>query len=664
MGLAQIEEDIREAFIALDHVRLTALADALEDPPDDAARVALAFGLLGSEQRTRADGLLAAVEGDGTCPLGDFAYVRAFRCELDEDWEGVAATLLHHLDREDSTHRGAMRLRVGEAFLNMNQAKEVATVLEPLLQPPGVPETLEAYLILIEAELQDKADKEKLVEYGSIVDGLLERGHVLDNVVNVVYYANLFDSLGMDGVVEPLLRTHERILDQYVVGDEEDVHFLLAAGEKYKVPSAVRAAARSYASNPFPFRGDPDPEKAAYLFASHEEHEGARLVFLHSYKRSAIDKYPAIWGPLLISSYHAERWKEALALVRKHRTEIRKLPIAAHGDIIRIVCEYYLGRFSEAWQHFEEMGLEEFLSQADFLECAVLVFLCWADGREEAAIKLGREILEARREDKEFIRTFLPRGLTELLLRDRADLMESWMQLFLELSPPGFRIPNLIANGLAAFEWGMPEGVQVIAGMLKEEGEVPMRGMLLGILAAESGDERSAEKLFSSALENVSKDVRGDILLQRALTRRRHFRGTAALEDVDEIVAMGPEYPRRHMALALKAGTLRYLDEVPKSETEPLLQEALGHVARHASNPDMRAIGEAEISYYFHGTSPDVLLANAKASFDAGLGSTEELRLARRVLMAFDRRVQEEVEATRIRDGWISRYLQPEWPDR
>ncbi len=627
-----LAEPIRAGLIAafeqLDHETIRELEEEIPqgEALDDQQRIILAFGHLATGDFEGADHFLNEVSGDGTSSLADFAYVRAFRREIEGDFTSVVEMLRAHWDHPKATHSGRMRLRAADALLKLRRYDEIRGALGHLLEPPGARETLEAALIYIECLLDAGAEKEKLIEWVSLVDALIERGFRLAEAGNVVYYARLLDQKRIEPPVGPLLRSHEGRLDSYETEEENEILFLLAAGDKHKAPAAVRAAGRSYAKNPFKWP-DLDPEKAAYLFASHEEHEAARETIHTCFSKTEIQKNQDLWGPLILESYHSGHWKEALELLRQHRQEISKLPMAAHALLVRAVCEYQLKRYEEALAHFEEFHSQEADVEASGEEIACQVLALVMLGRMDEIAAKASDLLRLYGNSPGFADPFLTTVLNELLIRRFDRALEAWLEFLPTILPEETRALTLARLGEVMIDWGWPRGARQIAGTLSGYGEESPEQLLLALAASADGHDDQAERHFAAALEEPAPLDDGTIRLHRARHLRRAGRLVKALEDLERILAR-QAFSRRHVAMAMKAGVFRE-QRVSAPEIDEMLKQA-GLVAREqAQSPEEYTLAASEIRQIFHGESPEVLLRRLRHLARRFPGSLEVLRLAR-----------------------------------
>lgn len=624
--------DLRLAFRALNHDRILELREeavAHDLPQDDYTRIVYAFALMAKGDLAAADVLLQGVVGDATASLADFAYVRAFRREYDADHEAVLSLLVQHLDAPDATHAARMRLRAADALLKLKRPAETPEILTPLLQPPGVPETLEAHLILLQAMLDAKADKEKLIEVTATIDVLMERGFRLSEAGNVVYYARLLDGARIEPPIKPLLTGHDDLLDQYETADPAEIEFLALAGEKHKAPAAVRAAGRSYRQNPFPWKTG-DPQQLVYLFSTHEEHEAARAVITTTYPKSRIAKEQELWGPLILATYHSGLWRDTLDMLRNHRAEIARSPFATHSRIVQAVCEYQLHRDDEALAHIRELG-PEFFRAADGTEAAAEILLLARLGRIGDIGPAFVSALTAGNTDTDFPGVYTSTVLNELLIREHDDALLEWFRVLGANIHEPDRSRLLQQFALVAIEWSKPQAGFLAADQI-ESASVAAAHLLRALSATARGDADQTALHFNNAFAAPPSVPREQILMFRARSLRRLGRLTDALAVLDELLTPS-DAPPNPVALAMKAGILRTQGQ-PRDAWEPLVRSAGEAALRVARSREEYTVLTFEISQIQEGEDAESLLALARRTERRAPGTVEALRLARRVATA------------------------------
>ena len=111
-------------------------------PAADAVRVALAFGEIARGNDGAAARLLGEIEGDGTSPTGDIAFVRGFLLAETGSLEDAARTLESAFDDPSATHPRRLRLSAAEIRIRLGHWAAARTALLPLLGPPGNEDTL------------------------------------------------------------------------------------------------------------------------------------------------------------------------------------------------------------------------------------------------------------------------------------------------------------------------------------------------------------------------------------------------------------------------------------------------------------------------------------------------------------------------------------------
>lgn len=648
----QIHDEIRAAFARLDHTALLRLETRLSGKPlNDMARVAFAFARHATGQN--AEEMLAGLEGDGTAPRADLAYVRAFMNESARDYGAVVNTLTQHLDDPDATHSGRMRLRVGDGLMRLGRYQEIEAALGPILQPPGNQFTLEGHCIVLEAMLRSGAPKDKLIEYAAVIDGLAERGFAMQEVPNALYYAQMLEKNRIETVVPRLLNAHSPLLDRYETTNREEIEYLLAAGEKFKAPAAVRAAGRSYAKNPFPWHGS-EPEKIAYLFASHEEHEAARQTILAHYGKKEIDSRQELWGILLIESYHAGRWKEAIDVYTEHRREISKLHIADNAAMIRAVAQHHLGRHGEALASIEQLG-EAFYKQASGEEAAREALSLAAVGREKEIPEAAKRAFTARRGEQEFTGQYATTILNECTIRELGPALSAWIAFLPAILPADQKALHLFRLAEVVSQWSMPDQTEELAELTTDAGDPGRGAMLRGGVAAARGEALAAERFFEEAIRQLDGPGRSLAILRRGNARRRLEDTRGAAEDVEAVLG-DASFPGRYAAWALKAALLR-----ESGAADEQIQEALDQsmAAIRALNPtaEQAVAMRFDAQQIFAGDSPAAMLHAARIIAQSEFGNVEVLRLARKAARAFDATEEIRGEAEELCERWRAENL-------
>ncbi|CAN5359781.1 hypothetical protein BH09SUM1_BH09SUM1_31640 [soil metagenome] len=644
-----LDKELRIAFQRLDVHRIHEIAARVgtSSPVDDFARVIFAFGALAAGDAAGADAWLGGTTGDGTASLADLAYVRAFSREQEGNYGAVVETLAAHLADPRATHPARMRLRVADALLKLRRFDELQSALAPLMEPPGVPETLEAHFVVLEAMLKAGAEKEKLIEHVVMVDALLEKGFRLSDAPNVVYYANLLSTNRIEPPIAAMLNGHAALLDAYETEDRDEMQFLLTAGEKYKAPAAVRAAGRSYAKHPFPWDGI-DGDRASYMFSTHEEHEAARQSILFGYPKSRINKSQDLWGPLILTTYHAGRWKETLDILRDHRAEIAQLPLAANAMMLRASCEFQLGRYAEAIA--TARGMEgKFFDEASGQEGALEALGLAALGRTAEIVRAAERAFAAKKDDAEWMNSYATAVLTELMIFEREDALREWLKFLTKILRADMLVGMLHRIGDMAVEWAMPAIALAAADMLQKLNEPARAAVVRGFAAAEQGREVEFEMHMTTALDLLADQGRNNLLFTRARGRWRFGRREEALADLEGIIATA-DHPRRHVALALRSGIL---GELGRSEESAIASEAaLEMVRQRASNPDAATIMLYEIGQVSAGESAESYLTQARSAEQKQKGSVETLRLGRKTMRAFGANAEVRQAAEELVENW------------
>ncbi len=461
---------LAEAFRQHDIQRITRLLelDHSLKSDDPLVRLAKAYLCLVEEKSEEAGKILDDLSSrEDFSDSTDLAYIKAFREEKNGNLEVVLETLRPFLDSTEGIHASRIRLRYADMLLKLGRYQEIEPSLGPYLSPPGTNQTLEAHLILLEAMLKTQAKKEVLVEQVSLIDVLLERGFVLEDPSNVIYYAQLCEAHGVEAIVERLIKSHTPLFERYSADLEEEVVYLLEVGNKFKLPSYIRAAGRSYEAKPFKFQ-DQDPEEIAYLFASHEEHRAARELLLISFSDDELHAKRSLWGPLLLETYHSGLWDEALNIIRKHRSDIQKMEDFSHPMIIRAVCEYQLGDFKKSLKSVKAAG-EEFHRSALPEEAICEPLSHAALGQNEEFVESIQQYIQSSAEQQSK-NEYLSALINELVIREANSilrvLLENWSRLKLD-DPQG---ASLLGIGDLLLRWGNSEMIVWLSDQFDERG--------------------------------------------------------------------------------------------------------------------------------------------------------------------------------------------------
>ncbi len=653
-------DDLLERIRALEDEQVEALSERLA-PQDDRLRATLAIVHLARNDRQGAARQIRELQADGTLSGGERAFLESYLFQEEGDYEGMEKALRSSLTDPECRWAEQCRLRLAIALIGRQRFSEVEEVLAPLLEPPGTEDSLEAYLLLIQSHVLSGPDKDQLIEWCATVDGLLEKGFRLHGAAEVIWYAVMMEQNGLDGVTEPLLQNHEGLLHSWKGGSAEDVEFLLKAGEKYKVPGAIHAAARGYENSPFPME-EAEVEKASFLLSSHEEHEAARLLIRTSCKPGRIRKRPELWGPLVLACYHAGRWKETLDLLREHRSELTGTRLQDSSILFKTVCEYNLGRFPEARRRMEDYGTDALLRLADPEEAATLVFIYWALGQADAGRELGTRAIDLRPEHEEESAEFrqaFPRILfDEVAIRRREDLVPHCMELTEQaLAEPGL-VARLLLEAMELMKWGLTEGALEIAAGLEGRGHAGIADMLRAIAAGERGEEAEMEALFESALQKSPKDLHTEVLLYRTSQRRRYGHAEQAMKDIEASLESCSAHLTRAMLLGAKAGLLA--DAERQEEADDLLVEASRKSPADTDERVPAYFPGAELTFYV-GTDADALELKLDTFVEQVPDDMETLRTACSLAGAFDRTPAQEAKAKQIISEWEENYLLPKW---
>ncbi len=610
----------------------------------------------------KAEHYAGLIEEVDALPPETKAQVSFIRAVARQDWEGVLAAYRPHVQDPKSPIHAKACIETAHTLIEIGRYGEVQPLLEPLLEPPGVEQTLPACLLLIEANVCSTPDKDKLIEWASIADALLEKGFRVSLAQDLVYYAYLMQRKGVEALVEPLLRHHESLLDGYSGAGKEEIHFLLDVAEEYKIPGAVRAAGAAYMRNPFPWT-ERDPKEVSMVFASHEEHEAAYLSIRTSFKPSQIKKRRELWGPMILSSYLTGRWKEALTHIQEHKSEIQSSPELGGAIGIQIDCEYHLGRYREAAHRLEEYGIEDYVAQEDPIMAASAPFIYWALGDAAKAQEAIWATVEINFENPQFRVEFISRTMTELYIREKTQYVDDMLQVMEENSKPGTEWMNLAFNAQAMIDWAFLEGAEIAAERLRLIGELSWYEGIRGMVFAQSGNEELFEKHFNIAWTGLRDEQKPSFLLKRAMYRRRFEKHEKALEDLDLLLREWPDFPLANIALGLKAGILHLeLEEDHTDEAQDLLTRAQAFVDKHARSPDEQASGRVAYISTFRGEAPATLMEELERTIMLRLDTPEILRLARRIARSFDSTPEEKTRALEIIREWEKKNLRPLWP--
>jgi hypothetical protein len=647
-------------FQALNDIALRQLWQqrAPEEPLNDFARLAFAFGLLAGGEVAEAEALLAGAMGDGTASLADLAYVRAFRRELDRDYRGVVDALLPHLNDARAVHGRRIRLRVADALVKLKHLAKVPEILEPYLKPPGCPETLEAQLIVLEGMIAYGSEKEKLIEQVSLLDLLIERGFRLPEAANVVYYASLADAQRIEPLVPALLKSHELLLDTFTPTSEAETRFLVLAGDKHKVPAAVRAAARGYAAEPFEW-AEGDPEHLAYLFASHDEHEAARAVLVRHHSEEEIHADSSKWSSLILFSYLSGRWAETMALIDRHSQELKGTNLAGQTAAMRALCLFHLGRLREAEAAIAAQG-DAFLANTRGIEAAAAALLHVALDEEDAFVARATEAMTRRGSDAEFVTEYSQFVLSELCLRGKDAALGAFIGLLAGVGDAAQRANNVYMAGEMAIEWQQMGAARAAAGALAGPLARPALGALLDALRlAYTGDDDGAQSAIDRAQEGTDSEAAALARLLRPRLLRLAGRGEQALACLDTLLK-DESLVRRHVALGIKGGLLR---EAGSDDTllAAIDREAWEWMSSKARDRGHFSMLVAELRQAFHGDAPAGSMELANFVERNSPGNIEALRLLRKAAAVRPESDPEAAAAGRRGEALWIRNNAPEW---
>jgi tetratricopeptide (TPR) repeat protein len=636
--------DLHNAFRLLDRVRLSRWEI---HPTDDLRRLVLAWAALADGEVERGDALLASLTNDNSVHPADVAFVRAFRRELDGDFQGIVAELEPHLAATGTLQDFRLRLRTADALLKLREFQRVQEVLDPLLQPPGRVGTLEAHFIVMQGMMATTVPKEQLIEQVALIDGLLEKGFRLTEPANVVYYATWLEHHRIEPPIAPLLNAHGGMVENFTTDDRDLIMTLLVMGDRHKAPAAVRAAGRNYARRPFPLEAI-DPERASYLFTSHEEHEAARQAILMGYPKARIHKQQNLWGALLLTSYYAGRWKEALDIFRDHREEILRGKFSDNARMIRAVCELQLKRFPEALRTMEELGMK-FYDQASGAEAAAWILATLAL-KPPAEIKpVAARAYTVREKDTEWLNEYTTTILTHLIVHERAEALTEWLNFLPSVLRAETTPDTLQRIGDMAVEWAMPASAEEIVGRLEALGQPARAALLRAFVASERGDLPGMEQAFARAIELLGS-ANGELLLMRARCRRRQKDFDGARADLTAALAI-EGFRHRSAVLAIREGML-YDEGASTEELEAIRREIALTIEQRARNADEAAILNYEREQLRIGESAAAYLALARDAADRDPDNIEVLRLARKAANAPDATPEQREAARAIRKRW------------
>lgn len=632
-----------------------------DTPPDDFHRVVYSIGLYAAHQLEEGDRLLEGLTGDGTIAPGDVAFVRALRADLLGEKDEIVRELWPHLDGRDAIHADKLRLRMADALLDLGRMDEIASVLEPYLEPPGMDQTLEAHLILLQGIITTGGGQERLIEQASLIDTLIERGFRMTHGSTVLFYADYLGVNGIEPLVAPLLKAHGAILEQYITPNPDEMELLLDLGEKHKFPSAVRSAARSYERNPFPWENT-DPEKAAYLFASHEEHEAARLSFLNSHDEEALKTDSEVWGPLLLETYLSGRWGETLELLDRHEGDLADHPMSEQALVMRISCLYNLGQFEESILLLDA-NRETFDEKASPEEHAIDIFNHLALGRTDALKERTKASLVKLKSSGEFIDQYIQAILIELMKRNNQSAFEVWIRTFTGLMGETQRKTMLLVSvGHMAMEWGCEAAMETCASMLNDMGK-ETEAMIMDAHRAAwfHHDNDVLEAKYAVILEVVPGNEHPRLLVDRARMRRLTGNLEGAKRDL-EAALENPDQMPVHLASAILSSVYRSLG-FAREQIEKLEKRALEWMKSKARSQDEFLGLQSRSLVAFRGDHPESHYNYLKGLQGTHPRSLEVLRLAR--LLTTLPGVPEDMVRTagEVYTKAADEHIKPEWKD-
>ncbi|MCC6547202.1 hypothetical protein IT570_08545 [Candidatus Sumerlaeota bacterium] len=643
------DEELKAAFKTLDEERLVELSRRSPYPLEemsDAGRVGLAFGLLAAGRPQQGDGVLATVQGDGSAPLADFAFVRAFRYTIDNNHAAAIQAMMHLLDDPRATHGMLMRLRLADSLIKLGHHDQLRMVLAPFMKPPGNEHTLEAALIIVDSMLRNKIRGDAMIEQVALIDVLLERGFRLSKVENVMYYGELLHTSGVEGVVGRLLGSHGEALDQYTPQTPVEIEFLLTAGDKYKVPVAIHAAARGYARHPFRF-AKAEPEAAAYIFSAHEAHRAAREVLPAHFSRSAIKKDATLARTMIILNYYAQQWKETLAMIVEHRDALRDPELAREAARMRASCEYHLGRYEECLATVKSLGGDVVGESVEATAAEALAALALANDRQFGAAVTS--VVRSQKYDSQKLMQYFSEIIHEVALQEKGlDVLIMFSRAQDKVLANG--LLDMLADQAVRFSW--LDGMAAIAAAFEEQGERVRSLYFRGLGAIERGERESALSCAKGIMETGEDKLQvGSVLKATALRRFRQY--DDALACCAEILSASPE---NLTALGMSIGILRQMAR-PDAEVQAAqhkAMEVINNGARSKEDHDFRRtrVGAAAFSDETH-VKVDQMRKLKRDDFD----SVETLRLARVVSRAFDARADAVGEARTLEAEWLKKNL-------
>ncbi|MCC5878179.1 MAG: hypothetical protein JJU11_18320 [Candidatus Sumerlaeia bacterium] len=629
------------------------------NPTDDFHRVVYSLGLFAAHQMEQGDNLMGSLADDGSIAPGDVAFVKALRADLLGEKEEIIRELWPHLDGKDAIHADKLRLRMADALLDLGRFDEIAAVLEPYLEPPGMDQTLESHLILLQGIVATGGGQERLVEQASLIDTLLERGFRMSHGSTVLFYADYLGVNGIEPLVAPLLKAHGSIVEQYVTPNPDEIELLLDLGERHKFPSAVRAAARSYERNPFPWN-ETDPEKAAYLFASHEEHNAARLTFLHSHDEESLDTDSEIWGPYLLETYLTGMWQETLDLLDKHSDDLASHPMAGQALVMRHSCLYHLGRFAESINFLDD-NREEFNAKASPEEHAVDIFNHLALGRVDVLKTRTLATISALMPNGDLVDQYIQAILIEMMKRNDYGAFNEWIRCFFGAMGDGPRKVHLLVGvGHMAMEWGCEENMETCISLLREIG----RDSDSLVMAAHKAawfhhDSGVLEGNYGVVLEATASGVQPSLLVDRGRMRRLIGDLEGARKDLEKALEH-PDAVPVHLASGILSSVYRSLG-VERAVIEDVEKRALEWMKTKARSQEEFSSLQSRSLVAFRGDSPETHYNYLQGLQKTHPQSLEILRLAR-LLMTLPKVPEDMVRfAGELYKVSAERHLKPEW---
>lgn len=645
-----LQSDVVSAFRSLDPQRL---AELPFEAADDFRKGVRAWEALSRQANAEADALLASLTGDGTLHPADLAFIRAFRHEIEGEYAAIVSELQPHLANLDgSIQNFRLYLRTADAMLKLRAFSSVQEVLEPLTRAPGRTGTLEAMFIILQGMMSTSVDKERLIEHVALIDGLLEKGFRLTESDNVVFYATWLEHHKIEPPIAPLLNAHAAMVEAFRTDNRELITTLLVMGDRHKAACAVRAAGRNYARKPFPIEGI-DIERVAYLFSSHEEHEAARQAILLGFPKSRINKNQNLWGPLMLASYYAGRWKETIEVFRDHRDELPRLRFYDNARALKAVCEFQLRRFPEALKSMDELGAR-FYDHTSGSEAVAYFLTVLATSGVEAAIGNAARAFGFKKESPDWLNEYATTALTQLAVHDKAAALDAWFTFLDEVLRPEIRADMLQRIGDMMVEWALPDNAETIAAKLDVMGETHRAALLRAFIACERGNVDDMEKGFARTTEITGRTT-PEFLLLRARCRRRLGLVDATRADLETLLA-DEKFIRRHAAFAIQEGLLRE-SSGPASEIESARQRATDHIRVAARNGDEAAIMNYEMEQLVTGESGLAYLLLAREAYRREPESIEVVRLARKAVRSARAEQWVRDEAGEIQSKWESANL-------